>query len=119
MWYARQHSPLDEADWSSVSPDVRDKALSQMKCIEQEYPDEIARIKGQIPPKYEETWEQIPESFRAVMEDYYSNSEWEHGFNSGCLAAFRYLLATLGSDGHKSIGIDAAEEQFPDLDTGY
>ena len=117
VWYARKQSPLDEAYWSTVSPDVRDNVLTQMKSIEEKFPDEIACIKGQIPPKYEEAWKQSPEDLRAKMEDYYSNSDWEHGFNSGCLAAFRYLTAALGSDGQELIGIDIAEEQFPNLDT--
>lgn len=38
---------------------------------------------------------------------------WEHGFNSGCLAAFRLVLGLMGTKGDA----EQAEEEFPFLDT--
>lgn len=40
-------------------------------------------------------------------------SDWQHGFNSGCLAAFRLVQGLLGSEGDAEF----AREQFPFLDT--
>jgi hypothetical protein len=37
--------------------------------------------------------------------------DWQHGFNSGALAAFRYVLTIT------DVGIDQADEDFPELDT--
>ena len=39
--------------------------------------------------------------------------DWAHGFNSGCLAAYRHVLHSLDAIG----GIQCAEDEFPDLDT--
>ena len=39
------------------------------------------------------------------------NGDWAHGFNSGCLAAFR-LIAGMMAD-----GIEESLEYFPDLDS--
>ena len=38
---------------------------------------------------------------------------WQHGFNSGCLAAFRLVLGLLGSEADSEF----AREEFPSLDT--
>ena len=37
--------------------------------------------------------------------------DWHHGFNSGALAALRYMLTIT------DFGIESAEEEFPFLDT--
>jgi len=39
--------------------------------------------------------------------------QWEHGFNSGCLAAFRLVLGMLGS----AEDAEFAKQEFPFLDT--
>jgi hypothetical protein len=41
------------------------------------------------------------------------DGQWHHGFNSGCLAGFRFALGLMGdaADAHM------AEENFPFLDT--
>jgi len=39
------------------------------------------------------------------------NGDWHHGFNSGCLAAFRYITTMM------MIGLEEADEFFPELDT--
>ena len=53
-----------------------------------EYPSEVARLSGE-------------------------HGDWEHGFNSGCLAAFRLILGLTGTK--QDAG--AAREEFPFLDT--
>jgi len=52
----------------------------------------------------------LTEDVENIMGD---DGDWHHGFNSGCLAAFRYALALLGSKEEAA----AAEEDFPFLDT--
>ena len=68
------------------------------------YPDEIDRLKGE-------------------------DSQFSHGFNSGCLAAIRYVMTAMEiqtfpdeeSNDPKATwtygGLQDAEEDFPDLDT--
>ena len=40
-------------------------------------------------------------------------SNWQHGFNSGCLAAFRLALGLMGN----ATDVQMAEDDFPFLDT--
>lgn len=42
-----------------------------------------------------------------------AGGDWEHGFNSGCLAALRLVQGLLGS----AADAQQAEEEFPFLDT--
>jgi hypothetical protein len=46
----------------------------------------------------------------ALVED---ESNWTHGFNSGCLATARFVLSLLGTNEEAM----TAEEEFPFLDT--
>ena len=41
----------------------------------------------------------------------YEMGDWQHGFNSGCLAAFRYVMYFM------EFGKDFADEEFPMLDS--
>lgn len=41
------------------------------------------------------------------------DGQWQHGFNSGCLAAFRLALGLMGD----SSEAEFAEDNFPFLDT--
>jgi hypothetical protein len=41
------------------------------------------------------------------------HSDWEHGFNSGCLAALRYAIGMLGTKTETEMAI----RDFPFLDT--
>lgn len=50
---------------------------------------------------------EFPKEVERLLED---EENWEHGFNSGCLATLRYILS-LTED------IEQAEEEFPFLDT--
>ena len=40
-------------------------------------------------------------------------SNWQHGFHSGCCAAFSYVLTCLD----RRMGLEVAEEEFPMLDS--
>ena len=42
-----------------------------------------------------------------------ADGHWEHGFNSGCLAAFRLALGLMGN----ASDVQMAEDDFPFLDT--
>ena len=63
-------------------------AADAVARVRLEYPDEVSRLGGE-------------------------HGDWEHGFNSGCLAAFRLALGLLG----KKDDADMAVEEFPFLDT--
>lgn len=54
-----------------------------------------------------------PEEVERLSGDSGFNPDWEHGFNSGCLAAFRLVLGLLGTQADAQM----AEEEFPFLDT--
>ena len=92
---------------------VLEKALEQ----EMKYCDLVAYAR-----KTSEQIESIPilkEWAKNVIDKYPNecyklsteNGDWHHGFNSGCLAAFRYIT-TMMMD-----GLEEANEFFPDLGT--
>jgi len=56
--------------------------------IEREFAEEVAELEGE-------------------------NSDWQHGFHSGCCAAFSYVLTCLD----RRMGLEVAEEEFPMLDS--
>lgn len=56
--------------------------------VKMAYPEECARLSGE-------------------------QGAWEHGFNSGCLAAFRFALGIMGNKTDQQM----AEDEFPFLDT--
>jgi hypothetical protein len=56
----------------------------------------------------------VEAAWSADLEELRSDdSNWQHGFNSGCLAAFRLVQGLLGSPDDA----DVARETFPFLDT--
>lgn len=62
-------------------------------------------------PKAMEAHKRIIEQYPDEVERLFDDEEnWEHGFNSGCLATLRYILS-LTED------VEMAEEEFPFLDT--
>lgn len=92
---------------------VLDKALEQ----EMKYCDLVAYAR-----KRSEDIESIPrlkEWVDNMIEKYPNecynlsaeNGDWHHGFNSGCLAAFRYITTMM------TVGLEDANESFPELDT--
>jgi hypothetical protein len=68
-------------------------------------PDEPASEAGR--KRIEAAWSADLEELRS------DDSNWQHGFNSGCLAAFRLVQGLLGSEADAEF----AREQFPFLDT--
>ena len=68
-------------------------------------PDEPASQPGRR--RVEAAWSADLEALRS------DESNWQHGFNSGCLAAFRLVQGLLGSDSDAEL----AREEFPFLDT--
>ena len=84
VWYARKH-PSDHPSWNDVPEDIRTGALNSAAKVEEQYPDEVDDLKGE-------------------------HAEWEHGFNSGVLAALRYVFSAAADP-------QEAEEMFPELYT--
>ena len=89
VWYARKPPLEDNIAWDKLTqdPDIRKGAMASTFKVEEQYPEETKRIA-------------CPE-----------HGDWEHGFNSGMLAALRYVLDTLEGD-H-----EFAKDCFPMLDT--
>jgi hypothetical protein len=58
-----------------------------------------------------ENIQRITEKYPEEMEKLYEDGDWQHGFNSGCLAAFRYITLLIAE------GKELAEQEFPDLDS--
>jgi hypothetical protein len=63
-------------------------ADTHAQSIRSLYPDECAKLAGE-------------------------HGSWEHGFNSGCLAAFRYALGLMGDKDEQEMAV----RDFPFLDT--
>lgn len=84
VWYARKH-PADHESWNNVPADIKTGALNAAAQVEENYPDEVDRLKSET-------------------------GDWEHGFNSGVLAALRYVLTAAADP-------EEAEACFPELDT--
>lgn len=85
VWYARKH-PSDHPFWDKVAADIKQGALNAASQVEEMYPDECDSLKC------------------AECGDF------SHGFNSGMLAALRFVL-------HAAEDPEAAQEEFPELDT--
>ena len=89
--------------------------LSELEMWEKKYfnlvwyarttPDEPASQAGRR--RVEAAW---PADLEELRSD---DSNWQHGFNSGCLAAFRLVQGLLGSDDDAEF----ARQEFPFLDT--
>jgi len=82
VWYARS----DPECYPGKADSLRAGVFMAHAGIEAAYPDEV----------------------NDLLE---SDDNWEHGFNSGCLAMLNYLLMA------NSFGVEAAEDDFPNLDT--
>ena len=98
VWYARSHPKQDTEYWRKHPSDIREGAFKAQERVEAAYPFEVN-----------------------ALED-----NWNHGFNSGCLAAFRYALTLLDEDTWTDEetgeefpcgGYVVAEDDFPSLDT--
>ena len=84
VWYARKE-PSDSPFWNSVPEDIKTGALNAAAQVRELFPDETDALRGE-------------------------SGDWEHGFNSGVLAALRFVL-------HAAADPEEAEECFPDLST--
>ena len=83
VWYARSHPKGDTAYWEKVPDSIREGAFNAQARVQEMYPDEVSAL----------------------------SDDWNHGFNSGCLAAFRFIQTAIQED------VGTAEEEFPSLDT--
>ena len=86
VWYARKDKDPSSPYWDSVPADIKKGAFDAIAKAEEHYPDDIDDLNN-------------PES-----------GVWEHGFNSGVMAALRYFI-------HAAADPAEAEEWFPELDT--
>ena len=87
VWYARKpHIDLVDQTYTHLPQDMRDIVKQCIRETEKKYPQEIEELKT-------------------------CRSNWEHGFNSGCLASFRFMISASRK------GVDSAKELFPELDT--
>ena len=93
VWYARKPLYENQADWLEYFADTPDDLIlacrQRMQEVEEKYPEDTKKICS-------------PE-----------RGDFEHGFNSGCLAAFRWISSA--KEGKE--GIEFADKQFPWLDT--
>ena len=96
VWYARSGCRLDHHP-----PKIKAKVLEARDRVERLYPKETTHYN-------------------------HCGGDWDRGFNSGCLAAFRYVLTALneateidefGEECPTHGGLVVAEVEFPDLDT--
>mgnify|MGYP001166854755 CR=1 FL=1 len=100
VWYGRSGCGLDQHP-----PELKEKVLNARSKYEEKYPEDIARYNS-------------------------SNGDFYHGFNSGCLAAFRLVQIAmdeeyyiLDDDDETKIPVDPEQrlewalEEFPQLDT--
>ena len=112
VWYARKPHYQDvDTHYADTPKDIREGCKRAIARVEEQYPNEI----------------------NALMRD---ETNWTHGFNSGCLAAFRFLRSIFtsirrrrfkasGLEGrprtleelNREAGLEKALEVFPDLDT--
>jgi hypothetical protein len=111
VWYARKPPSWDtETDyWKNSKPENRKKCYDECSKIEELYPEEVDELR-------------CPTS-----------GNWHHGFNSGCLAAFRYIIDACDRSDYSIMyeedpffdpenpvehdPLKHAEENFPQLDT--
>jgi hypothetical protein len=86
VWYARKDKDPNSKYWEDVKPDLKEGALQAIKDTERDFPGETLLLNDPL------------------------TGAWEHGFNSGVLAALRYVLHAAGDP-------EEAEACFPELDT--
>ena len=86
VWYARK-APAGDPSWDGVPDEIRTGAFNAKAQVEEHYPDEVDQIRS------------------------FKRGDWTHGFNSGVLAALRWLITA------EHEGLALADEEFPQLDT--
>lgn len=85
VWWARRF-PEDHPYWDATEEGIRKGVFISMMKVEKKYPEETHDL-------------------------FNDDTNWHHGFNSGALAALRYVM-TLTEEGE-----EAAMDEFPMLDT--
>ena len=85
VWFARKH-PNDHPFWDKQRADIKQGALNAKAQIEEMLPNEVDKLRGE-------------------------NGDFYHGFNSGVLAALRFVY-TAATEGE-----EAARNAWPELDT--
>ena len=87
VWYARKPSISDvDEEYKNLPEEMREVVKKCIQDVQTRFPEEIKDLNS-------------------------DRSNWEHGFNSGCLSSFRFILTAI----HE--GLDIANEEFPKLDT--
>lgn len=87
VWYARKPSISDvDEEYNHLPEEMREIVKNCILDVQKRFPEEIKDLSS-------------------------DSSNWEHGFNSGCLSSFRFILTAI----HE--GLDIANEEFPKLDT--
>ena len=101
VWYARSNPREDEGYWNTVPDDIRRGAFNAQLRVETLYSEEVESLKSE-------------------------ERDWQHGFNSGALATFRFIITALDDELIEDEctgelfpcgGLQNAIEEFPFLDT--
>lgn len=87
VWWARSRDRDDREYWEENHPGILDGVAESQRKVEKSYPKETALLTEP------------------------DRGDWEHGFNSGVLAAIRWLGTACDH------GIEEADSEFPELYT--
>ena len=102
VWFARSHPITDKEYWDKVPHEIRESAFNAQARVKEHFPVEVEQLSNP------------------------DGGDWTHGFNSGCLAAFRFVLTALDNEWHQDPdtnelwcegGLETALEEFPAIDT--
>ena len=89
VWWARSDTPERLAK-SNIDKKMKARILAARQRVEKNYPADIEKL--------------------------YNNPDWQDGFNSGCLAAFRWASTAMFTKPEFG-GIEEADNDFPMLDS--
>ena len=105
VWYARKDKDRNGAYWNGTPESIKQGAFKNIARVEEFYPDECDELNCA------------------------AHGDWTHGFNSGVLAAMRFVQTAMyrhyiddpnASDDGEPFwcgGVDEAKDEFPQLDT--
>lgn len=96
--------------------DIDERAMKAIQKMEHKYYQLVAYARKRPEDRKYPLVERLIKEVEFLYEDELNelrgeNSDWQHGFHSGALAAFRYVL------GITDFGIEHADREFPFLDT--
>lgn len=94
------------------------EVMDRLVEMEQKYFDLVwlarKRPEDALIPGVQESIDRVEKAWPKECEELGGDeSDWHHGFNSGCLAAFRFAMGLMGS----ADDVQMAEDDFPFLDT--